>query len=224
MLSCLMRDLLSTTSTFLCVFFPKVADQVLTDQVKNLIQSLCKNLHTVSSSYDLTKHSPIKHLNGDLRALILVQAGVQEIDKAQLRDSVRTLKERTVSQLHSLRDSDEDGDVGKVAESRRDSEEKRKSVDEKSSLSTSVTEEAKETAASATTTPNSSSKRLSPLDKLRETLLSFERSLDMLLVDVAKNEEDKSPEDTNDDNQNKSDNKKEENSEEPPTGGPSTSK
>ena len=131
--------------------------------------------------------------------------------------------------------------MGKVAESRRDSEEKRKSVDEKSSLSTSVTEEGKgeilegnlvekttfaftETGASATTTPNSSSKRLSPLDKLRETLLSFERSLDMLLVDLAKNEEDKSPEDTNDDNQNKSDNKKEENSEEPPTGGPSTSK
>ena len=131
--------------------------------------------------------------------------------------------------------------MGKVAESRRDSEEKRKSVDEKSSLSTSVTEEGKgeilegnlveetsfvftETGASATATPNSSSKRLSPLDKLRETLLSFERSLDMLLVDLAKNEEDKSPEDTNDDNQKKSDNKKEENSEEPPTGGPSTSK
>ena len=52
---------------FLCVFFPKVADQVLTDQVKNLIQNLCNNLHTISSSYDLTKHSPVKHLNGDLR-------------------------------------------------------------------------------------------------------------------------------------------------------------
>merc|ERR1719394_421142 len=48
---------------FLYVFFPKVSDQVLTDQVKNLIQSLCKNLHSVASSYDLSKHVAVKHLN-----------------------------------------------------------------------------------------------------------------------------------------------------------------
>merc|ERR1712241_907758 len=78
---------------FLCVFFPKVADQVLTDQVKSLIHGMCKNLIAVADTFDLTKHSPVKHLNGDLRALILVQAGVQEIDKAQLRDSVSTLKQ-----------------------------------------------------------------------------------------------------------------------------------
>merc|ERR1719384_2331414 len=87
---------------FLYVFFPKVSDQVLTDQVKSLIQNLCKNLHTVSNSYDLSKHVPVKHLNGDLRALILVQSGVKEINKAQLRDSVKTLKQRTQSQLKIL--------------------------------------------------------------------------------------------------------------------------
>merc|ERR1719384_2044281 len=130
---------------FLYVFFPKVADQVLTDQVKNLIQSLCKNLHTVSSSYDLTKHSPVRHLNGDLRALILVQAGVQEIDKAQLRDSVRTLKERTVGQLQTLRETEEekpaeDIDMRSSEEGRRNSEENRKSLDEKVSPSTSASD------------------------------------------------------------------------------------
>ena len=54
---------------------------------------------------------------------------------------------------------------------------------------------------------SASSKRLSPLDKLRETLLSFERSLNMLLLDLAKNEEDKAPVEANDDNQNNSDKK-----------------
>ena len=56
---------------------------------------------------------------------------------------------------------------------------------------------------------SSSSKRLSPLDKLRETLLSFERSLDMLLLDLAKNEEEKALDEANDDNQNNSDKKEE---------------
>jgi len=89
------------------------------------------------------------------------------------------------------------------------------------SPSTSATEEGKETAA----TPTTSSKRLSPLDKLRETLLSFERSLDMLLVDLVKNEEEKSSEESHDDNQNNSVDKKEENTEVPgSSAGPSTSK
>ena len=81
------------------------------------------------------------------RALILVQAGVQEIDKTQLRDSVSTLKQRTVSQLQSLRESEEDRqgeniDLRKTADnSRRNSEEKRKSLEERSHPSTSGTEE-----------------------------------------------------------------------------------
>merc|ERR1719384_2371940 len=87
---------------FLYVFFPKVSDQVLTDQVKSLIQNLCKNLHTVSSSYDLSKPSLVKHLNGDLRALLLVQSGVKEIKTVQLKEAVLTLKQRTAEQLEIL--------------------------------------------------------------------------------------------------------------------------
>ena len=83
------------------------------------------------------------------RALILVQGGVQEIDKTQLRDSVSCLKQRTVSQLQSLREGEEETageniDLRKTTDSRRrSSEEKRKSLEERSHPSTSATEEAK---------------------------------------------------------------------------------
>ena len=132
---------------FLYVFFPKVSDQVLTDQVKSLIQNLCKNLHTVSNSYDLSKNVSVKHLNGDLRALILVQSGVKEINKIQLRESVKTLKQRTQGQLKTLEEDlkqevkSEDvdkKDARKSVEGKaKISPEKRKSIDEKPSASTS---------------------------------------------------------------------------------------
>ena len=83
------------------------------------------------------------------RALILVQAGVQEIDKTQLRDSVSTLKQRTVSQLQSLREGEEERpgeniDLRKSGDNtRRTSEDKRKSLEERNHPSTSATEEGK---------------------------------------------------------------------------------
>ena len=148
-----------------------------------------------------------------------------------------TLKQRTVSQLQSLRESEEDRpgeniDLRKTADnSRRNSEEKRKSLEERNHPSTSATEEGKGKSNidsnilesklflfSETPVPSTSSgsKRLSPLDKLRETLLSFERSLNMLLQDLGKNEEDKAPDEANEDNQNNSD-KKEDKTEVPTT-------
>merc|ERR1712079_782178 len=56
---------------------------------------------------DLSKHVAVKHLNGDLRALILVQSGVGEIDKKQLKESIHILKRRTKSQLESVVKSSE---------------------------------------------------------------------------------------------------------------------
>merc|ERR1712142_966506 len=126
---------------FLYIFFPKVSDQVLTDQVKNLIQSLCQHLHTVSNTFDLSKQMSVKQLNGDLRALVLVQAGVKEIDKEQLKESVMTLKQRTKVQLKDLSEeieksevkecknnegkSDSKSDVKNEAKSEGDSEDKK---------------------------------------------------------------------------------------------------
>ena len=57
---------------FIEVFFPRVADQVLTDQVKSLIQGLCKNLSKVAATYDLTKHASVKHINGELLLVNIV--------------------------------------------------------------------------------------------------------------------------------------------------------
>merc|ERR1712106_862286 len=87
---------------FLYVFFPKVSGQVLTDQVKSLIHSLCKNLESVAANYDLTRPSAVKHLNGDLRALLIVHTGVEEIKTPQLKEAVSLLKERTATQLEIL--------------------------------------------------------------------------------------------------------------------------
>merc|ERR1719266_880181 len=83
---------------FLYVFFPKVADQVLTDQVKSLIHGMCKNLIAVADTFDLTKPSAVRHLNGDLRALLLVQSGVKEIHTAPLKEAVTGLKGRVEEQ------------------------------------------------------------------------------------------------------------------------------
>merc|ERR1719233_2005588 len=171
---------------FLYVFFPKVADQVLTDQVKSLIHSLCKNLESVAGNYDLSKPSLVKHLNGDLRALLLVQSGVKEINTATLREAVVTLKQRTGEQLEILgedkarKSEDEKGaesqgeDKGCSSdESRKSSDEKPKSLEEKRKSFDEKTSEG-------------SSKRMTGNERLRETCLALERSLDMLLAELDK--------------------------------------
>lgn len=180
---------------FLYVFFPKVADQVLTDQVKSLIHSLCKNLEVVASNYDLSKPSLVKHLNGDLRALLLVQSGVKEINTVQLKEAVLTLKQRTGEQLEILgedktkKSEEEKGgesqgeDKGCSSdESRKSSDEKPKSLEEKSR---NFDEKRKSFDEKASEGP-SSSKRMTGNERLRETCLALERSLDMLLTELGK--------------------------------------
>jgi len=181
---------------FLYVFFPKVADQVLTDQVKSLIHSLCKNLESVSSNYDLSKPSLVKHLNGDLRALLLVQSGVKEINTPQLKEAVVTLKQRAVEQLEILgedkskKGEDEKGSEsqgeeksGSSDESRKSKDEKPKSFDEKPK---SCDEKRKSFDDKSLEGP---SKRMTGNERLRETCLALERSLDMLLIELGKTSE-----------------------------------
>ncbi len=52
---------------FLLAFFPRVADQVLTDQMLTIIADLSKTFQEVAGSFGLSKPGPIKQLNGDLR-------------------------------------------------------------------------------------------------------------------------------------------------------------
>jgi len=185
---------------FLYIFFPKVSDQVLTDQVKNLIQSLCQHLHTVSNTFDLSKQMSVKQLNGDLRALVLVQAGVKEIDKEQLKESVRTLKQRTQNQLKDLspeieksevkdnKNVEEKSDVKNDVKSEGESDEKK--GDRQSRGSRGSTDNRGLSGAegkdSTVSTSGSSIKKLSPLQKLKETLTCFDKSLDMLYADLIK--------------------------------------
>lgn len=187
----------------------------MTDQVKNLIHSLCKNLESVASNYDLTKPSLVKHLNGDLRflfiffnywnrlklfdsfrALLLVQSGVKEINTTQLKEAVMTLKQRTGEQLEILgedksKKSDEDkgsesqGEekAGSSDESRKSSDEKPKSLEEKPKSCDEKRKSFDEKASEGT------SKRMTGNERLRETCLALERSLDMLLTELEKNTE-----------------------------------
>ncbi len=57
---------------FLLALFPRVADQVLTDQMLTIIADLSKTFQGVAGSYSLAKPGPIKQLNGDLRYLDII--------------------------------------------------------------------------------------------------------------------------------------------------------
>ena len=159
---------------FLYVFFPKVADQVLTDQVKSLIHSLCKNLQSVAADYDLTKPGLVKHLNGDLRALVLVQGGVGELNTAQLGEAVAVLKQRLVEQLARLGDTQ----TGETEGSSDDTE--------RGAGRPSIEERSPERAGSSGGGAGSSSgagRRGGPA-RLRDACLALDRSLDMLLAEL----------------------------------------
>lgn len=107
----------------------------------------------MAGSYDLTKHTSVKHINGDLRALVLVQAGVKEIDQAQLKEAARVLKKRSQAQLvmviaecnSNLETESESKEVRKSVESKEarksvEEKEKRRSVEDKAGPSTSSNE------------------------------------------------------------------------------------
>ena len=91
--------------TLLNSVYRQVADQVLTDQVKRLIHGMCKNLIEIAGTYDLTRPNAVKHLNGDMRALLLVHSGVSDIATVDLKAAVLILKDRVVKQA-SLMESE----------------------------------------------------------------------------------------------------------------------
>ena len=82
--------------------YRQVADQVLTDQVKSLIHGMCKNLIEIAGTYDLTRPNAVKHLNGDMRALLLVHSGVSDIATVDLKAAVLILKDRVVKQASAM--------------------------------------------------------------------------------------------------------------------------
>jgi hypothetical protein len=87
---------------FLLNFFPKVCDQVLTDQVQGIISHLVNNFIDSAGSFNLSSLTALKQLNGDLRALILVSSTRSELLSQNLSIALKTLKSRVGIVLASL--------------------------------------------------------------------------------------------------------------------------
>merc|ERR1719376_1383282 len=81
---------------FLYTFFPKVSDQVLTDQVLHIVHQLVQNFIENAGAFSFQRATPIKHLNGDLRALVLVTPSCS--DKQQRSSSSQQLSQQQSSQ------------------------------------------------------------------------------------------------------------------------------
>ncbi len=100
----------------------QVADQVLTDQVQGIIYGLVKNFIESAANFSLGRPNPIRHLNGDLRALILVSSTRTEILTDNLLDALKTLKTRANSTMETIKaieeadksDDDEKQDEDKI--------------------------------------------------------------------------------------------------------------
>ncbi|QQP55436.1 Ubiquitin carboxylterminal hydrolase 34like [Caligus rogercresseyi] len=76
-----------------------VSSQVLTDQVTSIISQLVSNFIDMAGSFVLDRLSPVRHLNGDLRALFLVSSSRPHFLSPEL---LRALKDLSQSVEKSL--------------------------------------------------------------------------------------------------------------------------
>ena len=128
------------------------------------------------------------------RALLLVQSGVKEINTSQLNEAVLTLKERTGERLKILgedkskQSEDDKGSESQGEEKGASSDESRKSSDEKpKSLEEKPTNFDEKRKSFDEKASEGTSKRMTGNERLRETCLALERSLDMLRTELQKN-------------------------------------
>ena len=92
---------------FLCTFFPKVSSQVLTDQVLSIINQLVRNFIDIAGAFNLTRANPVRHLNGDLRALLLVSTTRTDHLTPDLFKALSTLHMRAERISEILREKEE---------------------------------------------------------------------------------------------------------------------
>jgi len=104
---------------FLSIFFPKVADQVINEQVRAHILSFVRGLEGSVPMLDLTSLACVRTTNGDLRALDLVLSGSSDIEVGSLLQPLEVLKERLDNYFlltpHSSTQQDTSGDKEKEA-------------------------------------------------------------------------------------------------------------
>ena len=92
---------------FLYTFFPKVASQVLTDQVLSIINQLVRNFIDIAGAFNLTRANHVRHLNGDLRALLLVSTTRTDHLTSELLKALRILRLRVERISDILREKEE---------------------------------------------------------------------------------------------------------------------
>ena len=92
---------------FLVTFFPKVSNQVLTDQVLSIINQLVRNFIDIAGEFNLTRANPVRHLNGDLRALLLVSTTRTDHLTPDLLKALKTLQLRVDRISEMLREKEE---------------------------------------------------------------------------------------------------------------------
>ena len=83
--------------------FVQVARQVLTEQVQSTISKLVNNLAKVAPTFLLTNPAAVNHLNGDLRALFLVNTPGPVHLTPQLLQALHVLRGRVEAAYTSIK-------------------------------------------------------------------------------------------------------------------------
>jgi len=167
---------------FLTIFFPKVSDQVINDQVKSHILTFIRSLESSVLRLDLSNFVSMKATNGDLRALLLVVSGSSEIDVSGLSGPLTTLQEKL--QKHIKTFSQSEGSKEKEKEA-GNSQEKPASEETEKEESTE-TKEAIENENKEKEPKPSTSKKARSTDKLEEVATTLLKSTNSLLEHIQK--------------------------------------
>jgi len=95
---------------FLLAFFPKVSDQVLNEQMQTIIADLSKTFQENAPNLSLGRSVAVRQLNGDLRALLLVNAAKPDHLTPSLDKALRLLRGRVESAIETVAAEEGDAD------------------------------------------------------------------------------------------------------------------
>ena len=158
-----------------------MSDQVLTDQMQTIISDLVKGFTSISHNYLLTLPGPILHLNGDLRALLLVNTARPEHLTPTLLAALKVLKKRVEDADEAMKASEKDASEEEDNSKAKKAEEEDKEAEPAPSTSTASEQQ-------QPTTPSSkkAGEDTNGRSKLREAYAVFLKTL-TLLVEMCEN-------------------------------------
>merc|ERR1712062_322308 len=191
--------------SFLLNFFPKVCDQVLTDQVQGVVAHLVGNFIDSAGTFNLSAVNGLRGLNGDLRALILVSSTRGELLTEPLMEALKTLKSRISVLLETAQPSKEDQEDSKTPDDNEtdgSSRKRRCSEDPPNTPPVKV--------------PAMTKKQTEDKTKWKESLVMFLNTLNLLIgmcessLSLPTTKDDKNDDENNDDDDNNKKDKTEE--------------